>query len=45
MQEPRFQKVLGELVSDRQMARIQDALAPLTYAVPAQPKAEVATTH
>ena len=43
--EPRFQHVLGELVSDRQMARIQEALGPLTYAMPAPSKAEVATTH
>jgi len=34
--EPRFQKVLAELVSAAQMQRIQSALAPLTYAMPAQ---------
>lgn len=34
--EPRFQKVLGRLVSEAQMARIQAALAPLSYAVPAR---------
>ena len=28
-----------------QMARIQEALAPLTYAMPAPPKAELATAH
>jgi hypothetical protein len=33
--EPRFQKVLFALVDDAQAARIQVALAPLTYAVPA----------
>jgi len=33
--EPRFQKVLGEMVSPAQLQRIQAALAPLTYAVPA----------
>jgi len=43
--EPRFQHVLGELVSDRQMARIQEALGPLTYAMPAPAKAELATAH
>jgi len=36
--EPRFQKVLFSLVSEAQGARIQAALAPLTYAVPAQPE-------
>ena len=35
--EPRFQKVLFGLVDAAQAARIQAALAPLTYAVPAQP--------
>lgn len=34
--EPRFQALLGGLVSAAQMARIQAALAPLSYAVPAQ---------
>jgi hypothetical protein len=34
--EPRFQKVLAGVVDDAQMKRIQDALAPLMYAVPAQ---------
>ncbi|MDM0008169.1 hypothetical protein QTI51_25585 [Variovorax sp. J22G73] len=33
--EPRFQKLLGKLVSEAQMGRIQAALAPLGYAVPA----------
>jgi hypothetical protein len=35
--EPRFQKVLFSLVDDAQAVRIQTALGPLTYAVPAQP--------
>ena len=35
--EPRFQKVLFGMVSEAQAARIQAALAPLTYAVPAAP--------
>ena len=35
--EPRFQKLLGQLVSEAQMGRIQAALAPLGYAVPAHP--------
>jgi len=34
--EPRFQKVLFALVDEAQGARIQAALAPLTYAVPQQ---------
>jgi hypothetical protein len=36
--EPRFQKVLFALLDDEQAARIQQALAPLTYAVPARPE-------
>lgn len=32
--EPRFQKLLSELVSPAQMDRVQAALAPLAYAVP-----------
>lgn len=32
---PHFQKLLGSLVDEAQMARIQAALAPLAYAVPA----------
>jgi hypothetical protein len=32
--EPRFQKVLGSLVSVAQMQRIREALAPLLHAVP-----------
>ncbi len=35
--EPRFQKVLFAMVDEAQGARIQNALAPLTYAVPQQP--------
>ncbi|MEO6743170.1 MAG: hypothetical protein ABIS28_04340 [Caldimonas sp.] len=35
--EPRFQKVLAAMVTSAQMLRIQDALAPLTYAVPNPP--------
>jgi len=35
--EPRFQKTLFALVDDAQRARIEAALAPLLYAVPAQP--------
>ena len=37
--EPRFQKALGSLVSDTQMARIQAALAPLSHAVPVRAEA------
>jgi hypothetical protein len=37
--EPRFHKVLFSLVDDAQAARIQEALEPLTYAVPQQPAA------
>ena len=37
--EPRFQKVLGSLVTADQMSRIRTALAPLTYAVPLQLRA------
>jgi hypothetical protein len=33
--EPRFQQVLGRMVSGARMQRIQAALAPLAYAVPA----------
>ena len=36
--EPRFQKALFSLVDAAQAARIQAALAPLTYAVPQQPE-------
>jgi hypothetical protein len=36
--EPRFQKVLFAMVDEAQGARIQNALAPLTYAVPQRPE-------
>jgi len=36
--EPRFQKVLSSLVDDVQATRIDQALAPLSYAVPLQPE-------
>ncbi|MBX3636280.1 MAG: hypothetical protein KF683_13000 [Rubrivivax sp.] len=36
--EPRFQRVLFGLLDDTQKARILEALAPLTYAVPVQPQ-------
>ena len=36
--EPRFQTLLFSLVDKAQAARIHDALAPLTYAVPQQPE-------
>jgi hypothetical protein len=36
--EPRFQRVLFGLLDESQAARIQDALQPLTYAVPAEPE-------
>jgi len=42
---PHFQTVLASLVSEAQMARIQAALAPLTYAMPAQPEAVAAMAH
>jgi len=37
--EPRFQQVLFPMLDQAQIARIQNALAPLTYAVPLQPEA------
>ena len=43
--EPRFQSVLGSLVSEAQMQRIQAALAPLSYAVPTPADAATVTTH
>jgi len=43
--EPRFQKILGNLISHAQMQRIQAALAPLTYAVPAQTNAPSPIAH
>jgi hypothetical protein len=35
--EPRFQKTLFGMVSDAQRTRIESAMAPLLYAVPAEP--------
>ena len=43
--EPRFQKVLGDLVSSAQMQRIQAALAPLTYAIPVRNEMALNTKH
>ena len=43
--EPRFQKMLGSLLNEAQMQRIQAALAPLTYAVPARPAAADTLAH
>jgi hypothetical protein len=39
---PHFQKLLGSLVNEAQMGRIQAALAPLAYAVPAERVARAA---
>jgi hypothetical protein len=39
--EPRFRKVLFSLLDEAQAARIQNALAPLTYAVPNRPEVPV----
>ena len=36
--DPRFQKVLAGLITDAQMQRILDALAPLMHAAPARPE-------
>src|SRR5690606_30129850 len=36
--EPRFRKVLFSLLNEAQATRINDALAPLTYAVPVNPE-------
>lgn len=36
--EPRFQKVLFGLIDDADGVRIQNALAPLTYAIPDEPE-------
>jgi len=43
--EPRFQKILQSLISEAQMLRIQTALAPLTYAVPAKAEKPMAMVH
>ncbi|HKQ26206.1 MAG TPA: hypothetical protein VJT81_17290 [Burkholderiales bacterium] len=45
VREPRFQKILRGLISDAQMTRIQAALAPLTYAVPARVEAPMEMVH
>ncbi len=39
--EPRFQKVLFSLLDQEQAARIQSALAPLSYAVPRQSDVQI----
>jgi hypothetical protein len=36
--EPRFRKTLSDCLEEGQMKRIEDALAPLTYAVPLRPE-------
>jgi hypothetical protein len=41
--EPRFQQCSASSSATKQMARIQEALAPLAYAMPAP--AEAATAH
>jgi hypothetical protein len=41
--DPRFQKVLSGFITEVQMQRIQQALAPLLHAVPAQPQREAMT--
>lgn len=43
--EPRFQELLGSLVSGVQMQRIQNALGPLMYAVPAGAKEAPGRAH
>ncbi len=43
--QPRFQQLLAGLVSAAQLQRIQDALAPLSYAVPQRTDAAQAMTH
>lgn len=43
--QPRFQQLLAGLVSKAQMQRIQDALAPLAYAVPRRAAAVQAMTN
>jgi hypothetical protein len=35
--EPRFRKILFGVLDEAQALRIQNALAPLTYAIPEQP--------
>lgn len=43
--EPRFQKVLGETLDAEQAQKIQAALAPLMYAMPAQPDRDPGQMH
>jgi hypothetical protein len=43
--QPQFRKVLGALVSEAQLGRIEAALAPLAYAVPARAEAAAALVH
>lgn len=43
--QPRFQQQLAGLVSTSQLQRIQDALAPLTHAVPNRAEVVQAMTH
>ncbi|MEP7300623.1 MAG: hypothetical protein ABI699_03780 [Caldimonas sp.] len=43
--EPRFQKLLGGLVDAAQMQKIQTALGPLMYAVPADAEAAARMAH
>ena len=43
--EPRFQKILRGLISDAQMTRIEAAIAPLAYAVPAKAEAPMEMVH
>lgn len=43
--EPRFQKVLGETLDAEQATKVQSALAPLMYAMPAQPDRDPGQVH
>jgi len=43
--EPRFQKVLGETLDAEQAQKVQAALAPLMYAMPAQPDRDPGQMH
>lgn len=43
--EPRFQKVLGETLDAEQATKIQSALGPLMYAMPAQPDRDPGQVH
>ncbi|HEU4458482.1 MAG TPA: hypothetical protein VFR90_05115 [Methylibium sp.] len=42
---PQFRTLLGSFVSEAQLQRIQQALAPLAYAVPCRAEAAIAMTH